>query len=100
MPSQSHLENVRESHIIHQLFSHELCELFGGFTASKAIGSWVNPETGDLEVEKVLIYRVAYPENQACGVKELALGFAGNMRQHSVYFEVDGAAHILELGAS
>ena len=93
----SHLENVRESRIQHKFFSRELCELFGGFTVSKATGSWVNPLNARLEVEKVLIYRVAYPDNVQSGVKDLALGFAENMRQHSVYFEANGAAHILEL---
>lgn len=86
MPLVGHYLTTERSELAHRLFSIRVAKRFGGYTATKGFGGWVDA-SGNLIEEAVMVYDIAATPDEAADVDlvELAEWFGRDMRQEAVY---------------
>lgn len=93
--------NVRSSANVHQLLAVDLAYRFGGYTAIKGSGGWLDREAGMLVTEEVTIYDVAVASHDAraaADLSDLALRAGRQLDQKAVYVRLpNGEVRIIDL---
>lgn len=86
MPLVGDFMTSEASERAHRLFSIRVAKRFGGYTATKGYGGWVDA-SGNLIEEAVTVYDIAATPDEAADADlvELAEWFGRELRQEAVY---------------
>jgi hypothetical protein len=79
-----------------------IADIAGGFTATQGTGGWISPD-GTLIVEPVTVFDcsmaddASYSSDHGIGaIRQLASNICRELRQQSVYLEVDGVVEYVK----
>ena len=99
MPLVGQYLTTESSERIHKLLALRIAKRFGGYTATKGYGGWVDAR-GDLIEEGVMVYDIAATPDEAADrdVRELAEWAGRELKQEAVYVRTfSGDVEIIDL---
>lgn len=99
MPLVGDFMTSEASERAHRLFSKLIAKRFGGYTATKGFGGWIDAG-GNLIEEAVMVYDIAATPDEAADADlvELAKWFGRELRQEAVYVrKLTGEVVIIDL---